>query len=176
MSGLVNQPGTAPSAPSRLDGPSVVAAMALLLVAVVLGIASRKLPSLIPVSLFLIATLFVPERLRRDPHLIVYLLIGGVFILWQQSLDEVMAGLGGTRVHGTYFAAQTCLTCGAAALFAPRTQRSRLGWAMCFGAAALCFAGAGFPNWLARQNSWKQALPGLAEHITPRLFYAGAVF
>lgn len=161
--------------PARLDAASVVAAMAMVLAAVVLGIASRRLGSVLPVCLFLVVTVFVPERFRRDPHLIVYLVFGGVFILWQQSVDEVMAGLGGTRVHGTYFAAQTCLSCGAAALFAPRSKRSRLGWAICFGAAALCFAGAGFPNWLARQNSWKQALPGLAEYVTPRMFYAASV-
>lgn len=172
-----SQSGVTPAAPpSGVDAPSVVAALALLLAAVVLGIASRKLGSVVPVCGFLVLTLFVPERFRRDPHLIVYLLLGGVFILWQQSLDDVMTGLGGTRVHGTYFAAQTCLSCGAAALFAPRSKRSRLGWAICFGAAALCFAGAGFPNWLARQDSWRQAVGGLAPHATPRMFYAGAVF
>jgi protein-glutamine gamma-glutamyltransferase len=162
--------------PSRVDLPSVVAAAALILAALMLGIASRKPGSVVPVCLFLVATVFVPERFRRDPHLIVYLLLGGVFALWQQSLDGVMTGLGATRVHGTFFAAQTCLSCGAAALFAPRSKRSRLGWAISFGAAALCFSGAGFPNWLARQNSWKQALPGIADHVTPRQFYAAAVF
>lgn len=161
--------------PPRLDAASVVAALALILVALVLGLASRRMGSVVPVCGFLALTVFVPERLRRDPHLIVYLVLGGVFVLWQQSVGEVMSGLGGTRVHGTYFAAQTCLSCGAAALFAPRSKRSRLGWAICFGAAALCFAGSGFPNWLARQSSWKQALPGLSEYVTPRMFYAGSV-
>lgn len=161
--------------PRLLDGPSLAAALALLLTAGVLGIASQNFGSIVPVCLVLIATLFVPERFRRDPHLMVYLLIGAGFTLWQQTQEGVLTGLGGTRVHGTFFAAHTCLSCGAAALFAPRGKRARLGWAICFGATALCFAGAGLPNWLERQASWRQALPVLSEHFSPRNFYGCAV-
>ncbi|MBL4846640.1 MAG: transglutaminase domain-containing protein [Planctomycetes bacterium] len=162
--------------PSRFEPAGVAAALALLLVALVLALGSQRPLTVVPVSLALIVTVFLPDTLRRSAHLLAYAALGGVFLLWQQSLSTILSGLGGTRFHGTFFAAHTCLSCGALALFAPRSVRGRIPWGLMFGIAALCFTGGGFPNWIAKQASWKRALPGLAEVVSPRMFYAGVVF
>lgn len=176
----MSQPAPSPvrleSPPKLIDAPSLLAAAAILLSAITLGIASGRPGSVVPVCLALIATLVIPDRFRRVAPLIAYAILAGAFVLWQQTVEGVLTGLGGTRVHGTFFAAHTCLSCAALALFAPRTHRPRLIWAVMFGTTALCFAGAGFPNWLARQDSWRTALPGLSEYASPRMFYAGVVF
>lgn len=164
--------------PAGSGGPTlggVAAWLAVLLAALVFGLGSQRYALLAPAYLGLALLPWVPDRLRRKVHLFVYLAVGALFAIWQQSTSEIMSGLGATRFHGVFFAGYACLACAVIALANPRRVRSRLPMAALCGLAALCFAGGGLPNWLHNQESWRSALPWLGERLSPRAFYALSV-
>lgn len=171
-----SSPGPREDAPSpRVDLPALATWAAVLLASLVFGLASQAYLSLTPLFCALLVLPWIPDRARPKIHLLAYVAVGAVFVVWQQTAVEIRSGLGATRFHGVYFAGYTCLVSAALALANPRRVRIRLPMAALFGLAGLCFAGGGLPNWLANQDSWRRALPLLSEGLSPRHAYALAV-